>query len=151
MSAEKKAATVNATINSALWGFINKASDKEFVSSGLEAGGKHTANLTINGTVDGEVVNLNLSGDLLKGFDSTRASSSTPAAAKLLALVLSKLNTATRSKILSEIPETFAANGNELPEVDKGIVEATENMLSRLRSKVQTNVKGSVTCQYRIA
>ena len=64
--------------------------------------------------------------------------------------ILNKLNTATRQKLLRELPEAFAAAGNRLPEVSVELQEATRLLLRRLRAKVDQQVKAPVGCKYTL-
>jgi hypothetical protein len=90
-------------------------------------------------------------GQLVVGEDSVTASSVTPQADQLLALVLAKLNTATREKLLHELPAEFAANGNEMPATDESLVEAVREMLTKLRRRVTRPRRGSVRGSFDLA
>ncbi len=73
---------------------------------------------------------VSIQGILAVGEDTEAASSVTPQPDQLLAFVLGKLNTATREKLLRELPEEFAANGNDMPETDDSLVDAVHDMLA---------------------
>jgi hypothetical protein len=68
----------------------------------------------------------------------------------LVAYLLSILSRPKREALLKELPESFAAADNRLPDVDAGLVEAAENLLGRLRSKVQQHVRGSISTSYTV-
>ncbi len=88
---------------------------------------------------------VSIQGILAVGEDTEAASSVTPQPDQLLAYVLGKLNTATREKLLRELPEEFVANGNDMPASDEGLVDAVHDMLAKLRRTVIRPRRGSVT------
>ena len=133
------------------WAALGKIASKEGNRDLMPEGSNHTVNLAILGDVDGEMVEIQVGSRLSVGFDSTRASSVTPDADHVVAYLLSRMNPATRARVLSELPEQFAANGNHLPEVDSSLIDAAEGMLTRLRAKVEQNVRGSVAVKYLLA
>lgn len=137
-------------IAAAVWAALGKIAGKEtrreLLAGGLEIG----LELEIKGLVDGQLFAQNVVGALSVGADTTRTSSSAPDRAKLVAWILSQLNTQTREKILRELPESFAAAGNKLPDVDPVLLEATEGMLGRLRAKVSQPVQGPLSCRYHM-
>lgn len=87
--------------------------------------------------------------DLSVGHSSTRASSSNPSLPKLIGLIMAKLNEQTREAILRDLPEIFASNGGELPEVDSAIATAVDGMMKKLRASKPQTVRGSVTGEVR--
>ncbi len=87
---------------------------------------------------------MSIQGVLTVGEDSVTASSVTPQTDELLAHILGKLNTATRDKLLRELPQEFAANGNEMPKADESLIDAVHDMLQKLRRKVTRPRRGSV-------
>lgn len=137
-----------ATTRAAVFAALAKIAEKEGDRDQLVDGATHQVAIEILAKVDGVPFEANASAMLSVGHASTRASSTTPNVAHVLALVLGKLNAATRDKILSELPEDFERNGGLLPEVAETAIEAADNMLRRLRAKVQTTVRGSVSCKY---
>ena len=82
--------------------------------------------------------------------DSTRLASWAPPQAQLIGYILSLLTKRNREMLLKELPEKFAAAGNLLPDIDAGLVEAAEQLLQRLRAKIQQNVKGTVSTSYTV-
>ena len=141
---------VNPAHLAAAWAALAKVAGKEGDRAALLPGTAHTVNLAFLGEVDGERVGVEFFADLTIGHDSVRASSVTPDQSHVVAHLLGLMNKATRDKALRELPERFAANGNQLPDVDATLIDAAENMLARLRSKVEQPVKGSVACRYRL-
>jgi hypothetical protein len=88
---------------------------------------------------------VSVRGVLSVGEDTMTASSVTPQPDELLAHILSKLNTATREKLLRELPEEFVANGNEMPAAEESLVEAVREMLTKLRRRVSRPRRGAVS------
>ena len=88
---------------------------------------------------------VSVRGVLTVGEDSVTASSVTPQSDQLLAVILAKLNAATRDKLLRGLPLDFAANGNDMPAADDSLVEAVHEMLAKLRRKVTRPRRGSVS------
>ena len=84
------------------------------------------------------------------GAESSRSASSGPKAEQLLAVILSKLNAATREAICRELPEMFSRAGNRLPEVDPLLVELAASLLKRLRAKETKIIKGPVSVHYTL-
>jgi hypothetical protein len=84
-------------------------------------------------------------GALQVGHDLDGVAGVTPDPAHLVALVLAKLNTATRAKILAELPDEFAAHGNQLPAVDAQLLADTAGLLQALRRKAPQRRRGAVT------
>lgn len=129
------------------WHALLKTADKQAIRADLPAGSHHTVNLAISGDVDGEPFDQSFSAILSVGVDSTRATSATPSLEKIVGAILGKLNERTREAILRDLPEDFAANGCDLPEVPEAIAEKASAMLSRLRAKKSVDVRGSVSCK----
>ncbi len=146
-----RTATPSSVVSAIAWHALLKTADKEAVRDDLEAGETHRIDLAVSGSIDGESFEQSISAILSVGHDSQRASSATPDVNCIVAAILAKLNTATREAILRDLPEQFAAAGCTLPDVPAGITEAATAMLVRLRAKKTTNVRGSVSCKYRLA
>ncbi len=89
---------------------------------------------------------VHVRGTLKVGHSSMTAATVTPSADVLLGLVLAKLNTATRERILRELPAEFVAAGQpEYPEVPEEIVLAAETLTQSLRRSVTQHRRGAVT------
>jgi hypothetical protein len=114
-----------------------------YTASGVE--------VMIAAKIGGQVYREQFLADINVGHASVRASSVNPDMGQVLGLILSKLNTATRDKILADLPAEFAANGCELPEVDAGIAEAAAAMLKKMRASKSQDVRGSVSVKYQSA
>lgn len=90
---------------------------------------------------------ISLEGILTVGEDTVAATSATPQSDMLLAFILAKLNSATREKLLRELPEDFATGGYEMPQADESLVDAVRDMLANLRRTVTRPRRGSVSGQ----
>jgi hypothetical protein len=132
------------------WHALLKTADKEAVRDDLAPGSSHCVNLTVAGDVDGQSFERSISAVLSVGHDSTRATSATPAADRVIASILAKLNERTREAILRDLPEDFAANDCSLPDVAPELAVKAAAMLSRLRAKKPIDVRGSVSCRYSL-
>ncbi len=148
--------TVSQQALSAAWAALNKVSDKESVRDDLRPGSKQQFALNVTGHVDGTPVSQSVSGVLSVGCDVKKASSRNPAPAHVLAVVVEKLNEATRKKVLAELPTAFArfastGSNSDLPEVDELIVHQADQVLAALRSTKRTTAKGAVRCSFVVA
>jgi hypothetical protein len=130
-------------LNTALFA-VQKATAKHQERESL-APGSYECDITITGTVDANPVYARFLGSLSVGTDTVANSSSGPNQAELLAVVMGKLNSATREKITRELADAFSANGNRLPEVPAAQIEAAEMLLKRLRSTISQARKGTVS------
>jgi len=133
-----------------MWATLGAIAKKEGQRERLTASAQYPVDLYIRAKMGAETLIKDVESSLSVGADSVRASSSAPNTEHLLGLVLSKLNAATREKILRELPEMFAKAGNKLPEVDELLVDLAKSLLQRLRAKQTKTIKGSVSCHYQI-
>ena len=130
-----------------LWAATDKAAAKEVDRDALPAGESRHVRLMITGEIDGQTIHRSLHGTLNIGHDQQRAVSATPQQGTLVALILSKLNEATREKILTGLPRQFAADG-QWPEVSAELVQAAETMLRQIRATKTINVHGNIRFNY---
>lgn len=137
-----------AEIESAAWSAIGKYAGKQANRDALPDGSNYSADLSVSGNIDGVEFAADVFGHLTVGYETTKASSATPQPARLIAAILSKLNSATREKVLRELPADFAARG-ELPDVSADIESAATAMLKQLRAAKQQTVRGSVSFAVR--
>ena len=93
---------------------------------------------------------VSIRGLLSVGEDTTAASSIVPQSEQLLALVLAKLNTATREKLLRELPDEFIRAGNQMPETELSVVDDARELLARLRRTVTRSRRGSVSSTFDV-
>jgi hypothetical protein len=149
-SAASASASPLATLSAVAWHALQKTADKEAARDDLPPGSAHLVNFAILGDIDGERFEQSISATLTVGHDSTRATSSTPSADRVVASILAKLNERTREAILRDLPEDFAANGCSLPDVSPELAEKAAGMLVRLRAKKTVDVRGSISCKYRL-
>lgn len=134
----------------ALWAALGYVSSKEADRDALADGSLTTIDLTVAGSIDGLPVAERLTGRLTVGHSTEKASSSTPNVSHIIAALLAKLNKATRSKVLSEIPAEYAAGGQSLPELAVGDVADAENLLAALRQTKRVTARGPVKCEYSL-
>lgn len=146
----RSAPPVNSAISAVAWHALLKVADKESVRDDLAPGSLHSIDMAVSGSIDGEDFEQHIAATMTVGHDSTRATSATPALAEVVGAILAKLNTATREAILRDLPEQFAAAGCQLPEVPSDIAEKAAAMLVRLRAKKSVDVRGPVSCKYRL-
>lgn len=132
------------------WAVLNKTSAKELRRDDLGAGQTHEAHVAIAARIGGQKVEQIIEGSLSIGHDTQRASSSGPKPADVLGVVLDKLNDATREAILRDLPEQYAAAGNQLPPIAKARQAEAKQLLERLRNKSTEIARGAVACNYRL-
>lgn len=133
-----------------VWAALEKIGHKQMKPSELEQGSSHEVSLHIRGNVDGQPFEQQINSILSIGFEQTKASSVNPQLPQLIALILSKLNRATRNRILSDIPTEFCDNENSLPETSPVLVDEVEHMLKRLRRSKTVQARGPVRCEYTL-
>lgn len=127
-----------------------KIIEKEMVRDEIVDGSNHKVELMIAARIDGQhVFSRQYEADFSVGHTSERASGQNPNVAKLLACVLSKLNTQTREALLRDLPQEFAANGGEFPPVDESISAAADGMLKQMRAAMpKTKVRGAISVKH---
>ena len=135
-------------LRAAAWATLCKIGEKESSRDDIPDGLSGKVELLIAARINGKVIQETFDATINVGHSSQRASSVNPQPAALLALVLSKLNTATREKILNELPADFVANGNAIPEVAKDLTDAADNLLSKLRASKPQTVRGNVSVKH---
>ena len=133
------------------WAIVAKVAAKEQRRDLLETGVTYKGHLHVVANLDGATFEKVIDAQLSVGHESSRATSIAADRTALIALVLSKLNTATRENLVRDLPELFAGAGNQLPEVDPTMLALAESLLKRLRGKGTQTVKGTVGCRYELA
>lgn len=129
-----------------------KIFEKESRRDDLRDGGAYSVDLYVTGRVNnGPVFKKCYHAEMSVGHATVQASSATPDQAKLIGHILSKLNATTREAILRDLPNEFAANGNELPAVAKEIEAATDGLLKKLRASKQVAKRGNVSIKHNEA
>lgn len=134
-------------LQAAMWAFTAKISADQGERDDLHDGQHSNVRIAIVAEVDGHRTRHSFAGSVNVGHASTRASSVGPNQDELLALVLSKLNTATRDAICRDLADDFAAAG-KMPEVDSAIVKQAAKLRADLRQKVDQQVRGSVRVNF---
>lgn len=127
------------------WAFLGKFAGKYTRRGLLPAGEDVPIELEITGRIKQTSWQQNIAGRLCIGHDLTRSKSSAPDTVHLVAVILSKLSSRNREQLLRCLPEEFARNKQQLPEVDPLSIEAAKSMLERLRANTEQAVKGSVS------
>lgn len=133
-----------------VWAALAYVSGKEGDRDALPDGALRAVDLSIVGSVDGCEVSERVVGRLTVGHATEKASSSTPDISHIIGCLLSKLNKATRAKVLAEIPAEYAAGGQSLPELSVGDVADAENLLVALRQTKRITARGAVKCEYSL-
>ena len=87
---------------------------------------------------------------VIVGHQQKRTSSVNPQIAELIALILGKLNSATRNKILNDLPAEFQENDNRLPVANAALVEEVKQMLRKLRETKTVTVNPAVRCVHSL-
>jgi len=130
---------------------LAKVAGKEARRDLLDAGATYKGHLRVVAELDGATVEKLVDAELSVGHDSKRSWSVVVDSRALTALLLSKLNATTREHLVRELPELFAAAGNQLPEVDPVMLALADSLLVRLRAKKTQTAKGTVACRYKLA
>lgn len=139
-----------SSLGHVVWAALEKIGHKQMEPQELTQGSSHEVSLQIRGTVNGQPFEQTVNSILSVGFEQTKSSSVNPQVPQLIALILSKLNRATRNRILSDIPLEFGENENCLPEASPVLVDEVEHMLKRLRRSKTVQARGPVRCEYTL-
>lgn len=139
-------------LNAAVWAALAYVAKKELHREALDERSDTPFSVKVHGVVgdSDERWEETIRGSVLTGAPSERASSRAPDATQLIAYVLSKLNEATRRKVLLELPQDFKVAGGALPEVDSRLVKATDIMLAALRTKTRQTVQAPLSVDYEL-
>ena len=130
-----------------VWAALEKIGSKKKNRDAIKEDSVHQVDLQLSGTVNGESFEQQLSSILSVGTDLQKATSAIPDLPKLIAVILGKLNRATRERLLQDIPNEFFANDEQIPACSDVIMDQTERMLRKLRREKQIQVKGPVRCE----
>jgi len=133
------------------WAMLAKVAAKEKRRDLLAAGGSYKGQLYLVAEIGGARFMKLINTELSVGHSSRRGKSVAPNPTALVALILSKLNTATRERLVRDLPELFAAAGNRLPEVEPVMLTLADSLVTRLRAKETHLVEGTVSCRYMLA
>ena len=129
-----------------VWSALEKVSSKQKNSGAIADGSCHKVKLRIEAEIDGQPFQQSLEVVMSVGHQQTRSSSVNPQMPELLAWVLSKLNRATRSRILNDIPREFSAQGG-MPVASPVLVDEAKGLLKQLRREKTVTARGAIRCE----
>lgn len=129
-----------------LWAAMEKVGKKELDTEKLTDGTSHSVSMVINGTIDERPFVETIESLVSIGHQHQKTSSVNPQVAELVAWILSKLNRATRDRILTDLPQEFAENG--MPQSSKVLVDEVHQMLLQLRQQKTVTARGPIRCEY---
>lgn len=130
------------------WAAMEKIGKKELDPKALSQGTSHTVSLQIAGLIDEQPFTETIESIISVGHEQQKTSSVNPQVAELIAWILSKLNSATRDRILSDLPEEFATHG--MPESSPSFVDDVNHMLLQLRQVKTVTARGPIRCEYAL-
>lgn len=127
-----------------LWAALANYGGKHSERDALQAGDKHAVAVTVAGSIDGEWIEADLTGELLVNHDQQCASSVAPDYARLVALLLEEIPLRRRQRLVADLPARLVEAG-ELPgPEDSSLVDVAEVLLKKLRQTKTTTRRGSV-------
>ena len=121
---------------------LSKLAEKWSDRDQLVDGEAYTLQGSVAGTINGQPFSMPIDSTLTVGHESTRASSWTPDYVDILAVVLGKLNTATREAVMGEILDDYASDGCLSPKEEYH--EMVDAFLSHMRQHKQITQRGAV-------
>ena len=133
-----------------VWAAMEKVGHKQLKPDLIADGSRHLVDLKLEGKVDGVSFRQRVTSVVTIGHEREKASSVTPQVPELVAYVLSKLNSATRSRILNDIPLDFEENDNQLPSSDPELVQEVKQMLKTLRQTKTVVARGPIRVEYTL-
>ena len=133
-----------------VWAAIEKIGAKQKKPKMLVEGSHHVVQMNLSGEVDEMPFDQDVSSIVIVGHQQKRTSSVNPQIAELIALILGKLNSATRNKILNDLPAEFQENDNRLPVANAALVEEVKQMLRKLRETKTVTVNPAVRCVHSL-
>ena len=132
-----------------LWAAMLKIGQKEFDSKQVQESTTHSIDLQITGKINGRPISESIESVVSIGESQEKSSSVNPQMPQLVAWILSKLNTATRTRILEDLPSEFVELG-AMPESDEHLVNDTKSLLKQLRQVKTVTARGPIRCQYTV-
>jgi hypothetical protein len=132
------------------WAALEGVAKKECRRDALVAGAEYDVTLRVSGEVKTKAFAAEAEARVAVNHDGVRIVSHAPPMPQLIGYLLAQLSAAKRRLLLDTLPDEFARAGNVLPDVDAACVEEAENLLNRLRAKVQQNYRGGVSTTYRL-
>ena len=137
----------SSSLRHLIWAAMEKVGKKELNSNMLDEGTSHTVSMQIEGTIDEQPFSETIESLVSIGFQQQKTSSVNPQVAELIAWILSKLNRATRNRILSDLPEEFEEQG-DMPESSSMLLDEVNHMLLQLRRTKTVTARGPIRCEY---
>jgi len=131
-----------------VWAAMGKVGQKQLKPKMLAEGSRHLVALRVEGEVDGVPFRQKLTSVVTIGHEQEKSSSVTPQVPELVAYILSKLNSATRDRLLNDIPKEFVECGNRLPTPSPVLVDEAKHMLKKLRETKTVVARGAIRCEY---
>lgn len=129
-------------LGSAVMIALSKLGEKYANRDELQDGASYEIHAHVAGTVNGHAFTCPLDAHMTVGHETTRASSVTPCVTEILALVLGKLNAATRASVVNEVLEMYDATGTV--EAGEANIAIVDELLSQMRQAKSQTVRGSV-------
>lgn len=121
---------------------LGKLSDKWAERDELTDGASYDITGTVAGTIDGHAFSMPIDCTLTVGHESVKASSVTPKQTNIVAAILAKLNTATRTKIVQDLLDEYRETHDVA--ASEHMVEMADMLLSGLREAKQVTQRGAV-------
>ena len=140
-----------AEIPAACWAALRSMADKECRRDSLPGGENYNITLRISGEIATKPFAVEAEARVVVNEDVERLVSQAAPTPHLVAWLLMQMSRSERERIIRELPESFAANGGLLPDIDADLALVSEKLLERLRSKVQKQSRGAVSVSYVIS
>jgi hypothetical protein len=137
-------------LNAVCWAALEAVARKECRRDALVAGAEHDVTLRVAGELRAKPFACEVTAHVAVNHDGVRVVSQAAPPAHLVAYLLGFVPRRRRETILRELPDSFAAADNRLPDVDVALAEAAQNLLERLRAKIQQQVRGAVSTSYTV-
>jgi hypothetical protein len=137
-------------VDAACWAALEAVAKKETRRDALVPGAEYDVSLKVSAELGTKAFAATAEAHVVVNSDGTRLVSHAAPAPHLVAYILSLLSSAKRKAILHDLPDIFAARENLLPDVDAGLIEAAEGLLSRLRAKIQQPFRGGLSTSYTV-
>jgi len=139
-----------AEVDAACWAVLESIAKKQCRRDALIAGSEYDITLRIAGEIKTKPFAAEAEAHLVVNHDRTRLKSHEPPMAHLIGHLLSLMSRPKREALLRELPKTFSAADNRLPDVDAGLIDAAQKLLEQLRAKIQQQVRGSLSTTYTV-
>lgn len=121
---------------------LGKLADKWADRDELTDGSAYEIHGHCAGSIDGHEFSLPIDGTLTVGHESVKATSVTPKQVEIVAAILSKLNTATRVKVVQDVLDEYRETGTVT--ASEHMIELSDSFLKGLRQSKQEKRRGDV-------